>query len=66
MKITLFLLGKKGFAVLQNLNIKFYENIERVVFDEDTGVQNDYSNEIYVFCTNNKRSEEHTSELQSH
>lgn len=50
-QLTLFLLNKKGYSVLQGLIEKLGpESIRLVVTAQDPGVQNDYSKEIENLC----------------
>ncbi|MBP6128164.1 formyltransferase family protein [Flavobacterium sp.] len=51
MKITLFLMTYKGFAVLQSLVKKSrYKSIEKVIIGIDKNVINDYSQDIIKIC----------------
>lgn len=51
MKITLFLMTYKGFAVLQSLVKKSrYKSIEKVIIGVDKNVINDYSQDIIKIC----------------
>lgn len=50
MKIALYLMNQKGFAVLQKL-LPQKENIAYVSSSPDTGVQNDFYNEIQELCS---------------
>lgn len=49
-KAVLFLLGERGFHVLENLVLNGYTNyINKVIIGKDNGVLNDYYNEIKIF-----------------
>ena len=52
--IGLYLLGQKGLNVLENLYIKYSNEILFVVVGKDENVQSDYSKEIIEFCNNNR------------
>ncbi len=66
LKIILFILGQKGYTVLNSIHQQFSSPIfELVVFAKDTHIKNDYSNEIINFCKkNNIKCVERNSEFQ--
>jgi len=45
--IKLYLLNKKGYLCLKNINPKFIHLISEIVIGQDANVKNDYSKEIY-------------------
>lgn len=55
LKIVLFILGQKGYAVLTALHQQFSTSIfDLVVFAKDSHIKDDYSDNIRDFCKKNK------------
>lgn len=54
--IKLYILGFKGLAALKALSNTHFKEVTKVVIGKDSGVENDYSEEIKVFCDSNNLS----------
>ncbi len=54
MKITLFLLGEKGYFSLTSLDAEKLSSIANVIIGKDVNVQNDFAFEIEQFCQSKK------------